>query len=241
MYSTHKEFINISYTSPAKITRTNLLKKLKKYAEKYATGNLMDIGCGIKPYESIFQPYVKDYKGVDYPITMDGNYGNFTKADYHEDCCNTSLRSESYDTILCTQVLEHVQEPDKLIFEANRLLKTGGYAIFTIPFVWEIHAEPYDFFRFTKFGIQALFSKEKFEIISIEPCEGPLATIGQLKITNIYSRKINNIFLKLIVKLINKIRIPLVNIFCLTFDKNYDTNDNKLCLNYVVVAKKINK
>lgn len=238
MYNLKRDFLNISYMHGACITRRKLLSKLKECAKAYACGNLLDIGCGIKPYESIFTPYVKQYLGVDYPVAMEGNYGLSTKADYYEDCCHTSLTSETFDTILCTQVLEHVVSPSTLLTEAHRLLKVDGYTIFTIPFVWEIHAEPYDFFRFTKFGIEKLFHSANFEIISIENCEGPLATIAQLKIISIYNRKINNIFLKFIIKSINVIRIPIINFVALSFDKFYDSENNKLCLNYVVVAKK---
>ena len=74
-------FIKVSYFSPIKITRENILKGLQNVVSKYAKGKLVDLWCGVKPYESLFKPYIKSYYGVDYPTTSESNYGHNTKAD----------------------------------------------------------------------------------------------------------------------------------------------------------------
>ena len=80
---------------------------MRDTAKKYAHGNLIDIGCGNKPYQTIFQLYVDTYFGIDYPPTAMVNYGENTKADLFVDCTDTKLESNKYDTILSTRVIEH--------------------------------------------------------------------------------------------------------------------------------------
>jgi SAM-dependent methyltransferase len=229
------EFINVSYWSVVKISRYNILKALKSNVS-FASGRLVDIGCGTKPYESIFSPYVDVYFGVDYPQTMGNNYGLQTKADLYADCTNTGLRSCSFDTLLSTQVIEHIFDTKKFVLECNRILVPGGIGIFTIPFVWQCHAEPYDFYRFTRYSIEKLFIESGFEILKLENLEGAYATLIQARMVSLLSRKHGNILLKIICKLRNCFYVPYLNCKALLFDKVFYSD--KLCLNYFLIVRK---
>lgn len=66
------------------------------------------------------------------------------------------IDSCSIDGVICTQVLEHVANPESLISEIERVLKPGGKLILTVPFLWQQHEKPYDFTRFTSFGLRRL-------------------------------------------------------------------------------------
>src|ERR1019366_570631 len=109
-----------------------------------------------------------------------------------------------------------------------RLLKHGGIAIFTVPFTWQTHAEPYDYYRFTRFGLEKLFTDSGFQIISIAPMEGAYATLKQTKIVSLYGRKIDNFFLKNYSRVRNKIFIPIMNWQAIHLDKFF--YNDKLCL-----------
>jgi SAM-dependent methyltransferase len=146
----------ISYRSPIKITATLLKASLEQVAKQYAQGSLVDIGCGTKPYETVFSGYVTDYFGVDWEGASEVHYGAATKADLYADCTNTGLISESFDTLLSTQVMEHIYDTHAYLRECYRLLKKGGVGIFSVPFVWETHAEPFDYYRFTRYSLEAL-------------------------------------------------------------------------------------
>lgn len=216
------------------------MKVLKELAPKYGKGALLDMGCGIKPYESIFQPYIDSYFGIDYPSTAIGNYGEMTKADLYVDCTDTKLNDESFDTLISTQVLEHVFETDKFIIECYRLLKTNGIGIFTIPFVWQSHAEPYDYFRFTKYSLEKLFTETGFSIVSIKPLEGSYATIKQLKIISIYNILNGNSVIKKMARgFWTYLFVPILNWQAIHFDKYL--YDDKLCLTWMLVVKKQEK
>ncbi len=230
------EFINISYFSPTKISRQNIVLAMRYAAQKYARGNMIDVGCGSKPYQPIFEPYINTYFGIDYPPTAMTNYGENTKADLFVDCTDTKLEANSYDTILSTQVIEHIYDTKKYITECYRILRKGGIGIFTIPFLWQCHAEPFDYYRFTKYAIEKQFRDHAFEILELRPLEGAYAAIAQTKITSLYLMPTRSMLIKLLQKILLLMYIPILNYFALHFDK-YLYND-KLCLTYLLIAKK---
>lgn len=174
--------------------------------------------------------------GVDHPTTASLNYGEATKADILTDCIDTKLESERFDTLISTQVIEHIYETDKYVAECHRILKKGGFGIFTIPFLWQCHSEPFDFYRFTKHAIKKIFQDQYFEIIELRPLEGALAALIQMEITSVYLVPSNMIMVKILRKLLNPIVIPMLNYLALHLDRII--YNDKLCLNYLLVVKK---
>jgi len=148
---------------------------LKQRLKKYAKGKLIDIGCGTKPYKDMVKPYVEVHTGVDHQDSLHDK----SDMDIIGNAYSIPLESCSYDTVLCTDVLEHLEEPFLAISEALRVLKPGGYAIYTVPFFWHLHEEPRDFYRYTKFGLNYLFKKSNFEIIEISALSGFSVTFAQ--------------------------------------------------------------
>lgn len=230
------EFIKISYFSPTKIARQNIVMAMCYAAQKYARGHMIDVGCGSKPYQPIFQPYVDTYFGIDYLPTAMVNYGENTKADLFVDCTDTKLEPHRYDTALSIQVIEHIYDTEKYIAECYRLLKKGGIGIFTIPFLWQCHAEPFDYYRFTKYAIEKQFREQAFEILELRPLEGAYATIIQTKIVSLYLMPTKYWVIKLFQKILLLTYVPILNYLALHFDK-YLYND-KLCLTYLLIVKK---
>jgi SAM-dependent methyltransferase len=238
-----QNFINVPLTHPTYIANRNLYKALKQIAPKYASGKLVDLGCGIKPYEGLFLPHVDEYFGVDLKKTASANYAEITCADLDADICDTKLESESVDTLLSTQVLEHIYETNRYISECYRLLKIGGVAIFTVPQTYECHAKPYDYYRFTEFSLKYLFEDHGFIILELFPLEGAYATIQQLKIVSVIFGRYKNkagrmtLFDKIIYKLYQYTVVPYLNCLGAIFDKKIGNYD--LCLNHIIVVKKI--
>lgn len=150
-------------------------KSLKKHIKQYAQGKLLDIGCGSKQYESMMIPFITEHIGLDHEDTLHDK----SKIDLFGTAYNIPVDDNYFDTVLCTAVLEHLEEPDNAIKEAFRVLKAGGYAMYTVPLFWHLHEEPRDFYRFTKYGLKYLFEKNGFEIEELKPLSGFWVTFGQ--------------------------------------------------------------
>lgn len=227
----------MSYRSPIKITATLLRAKLEQVAKQYARGRLVDIGCGTKPYEPIFSEYVTDYFGIDWEGATELHYGSATMADLYADCTNTGLDSESFDTLLSTQVMEHIYDTHAYLGECYRLLKKGGVGIYSVPFVWETHAEPFDYYRFTRYSLEKLFVGHGFVVETVEPVGGVYATLMQMRMVSLYYRPIVNRPYRILRRIRNELLIPIQNFLALYFDRIFWSD--KLCLNYVVIVKKV--
>ncbi len=148
---------------------------LSKSFKDYARGAMLDIGCGVKPYASAAAPYVTRHVGLDRPPSRSAQ----SRADLIASAYAVPFQDERFDTILCTDVLEHLEEPLKALHEAFRILTRGGHAIATVPLYWHLHEEPRDFYRYTKHGLRYLFERTGFEIIEIRPLTGFMANYSQ--------------------------------------------------------------
>jgi SAM-dependent methyltransferase len=149
---------------------------------KYLHGRLIDIGCGTKPYREKLSPYVIEHIGVDH-IGMVHDRKNI---DLLGSAYEIPTEDSSFDSALCTAVLEHLEEPEMALRECYRILKPGGVAIYSVPFIWHLHEEPRDFYRFSKYGLRYLFEKVGFEVLEIEALSGFWVTFGQLFVYYLY-------------------------------------------------------
>jgi len=136
------------------------------------TGDILDVGCGQQPYRSYFR-HTTNQKACDY----DASRGDVDFA-CPADCI--PLSDASLDSILCTEVLEHVPDPLAVWREFNRLLRPGGKVLLTTPMYWPAHEIPYDFHRFPEHGLRRLVSESGFELIALIPRGGPWAMWGQV-------------------------------------------------------------
>ena len=157
-------------------------RSLKDCAERYLGGRLIDIGCGSKPYKNLLAPYVAEHVGVDVDSTEHGT----SEIDIVSDAYKIPVACNSFDSAICTAVLEHLEEPEQALQECHRVLKPGGIAIYSVPFIWHLHEEPRDFYRFSKYGLQYLFGKVEFDIVELRALSGFWVTFGQLFVYNLY-------------------------------------------------------
>jgi SAM-dependent methyltransferase len=156
--------------------------QLKRYAAQYVSGQLIDIGCGIKPYQAMLSPFVDAHIGVDHRDTQHAR----DQIDLYGTAYIISVADNSFDTAICTAVLEHLEEPETALRECYRVLKPDGIAIYSVPFIWHLHEEPRDFFRYSKHGLRYLFEKTGFEVLEIQPLSGFWVTFGQLLVYYLY-------------------------------------------------------
>jgi SAM-dependent methyltransferase len=169
------------FFNPFFIIRSGIFSNLKSFAPRLK-GRLLDFGCGTKPYESIFK--VDQYIGVDYEsIEASKN----PKIDVFYNGKTLPFDDNHFDSILCTEVIEHVFNPEEILPELHRVLRPGGIALFTFPFSWPEHAQPYDYARYTSFSSKYLFEKHNFIVLEIKKSGDYLRALVQLFLFYIFT------------------------------------------------------
>jgi SAM-dependent methyltransferase len=128
---------------------------------------LLDAGAGDSPYRQFFEHTT--YIAIDMAAT---DYHRFRSIGVRGSLAALPFSSEAFDGILCTQVLEHVPDPGRVLSELARVLKAGGRLFLTVPQSWEVHEAPYDYFRFTRYGLDVLFQSAGLDVVTINPRGG---------------------------------------------------------------------
>lgn len=135
-------------------------------------GRVLDYGCAQRPYERLLPDGV-EYVGADLP-------GN-PSADVELKADGTvPLPDASFDVVLSTQVLEHVEDPGLYLAECRRLLKPGGSLILTTHGIMYYHRDPEDYWRWTVPGLSVVVAAAGLEIVDQDGVLGLAATGLQL-------------------------------------------------------------
>jgi SAM-dependent methyltransferase len=142
-----------------------------------ASGRLLDVGVGERPYGELFARRVTRYVGLEYPPVADNLHpeiwGMLERlhgvVDVFGDGQRMPFRGAAFDTVLALEVLEHVRDPGACLAEVARVLKPGGALLITVPFVAPLHQWPYDYLRFTPRGVEALLERAGFAVERVEP------------------------------------------------------------------------
>lgn len=146
--------------NPFYFTRKRLFKGVRGLAPTLS-GRLLDFGCGSKPYKRLFVN-ATEYIGVD--IENEGHDHRTEEVDVYYDGKVLPFEDGRFDSVLCSEVLEHVPDLEATLRELNRVLVKGGKVLITVPFVWPEHELPFDFRRFTANGLTEVFEKNGFEV-----------------------------------------------------------------------------
>ena len=137
---------------------------------------MLDVGCGEKPYASIFAPYVSEHLGIEYDESFAETFSSKRAAanaaggpDLYYDGKRLPFEDHSFDTVLSAQVLEHTPEPLALVKEMARVLRPGGALILSVPFSFRLHEEPRDYFRYTPHGLRSLCEAAEMRVTETVP------------------------------------------------------------------------
>jgi|LGVF01.1.fsa_nt_gb SAM-dependent methyltransferase len=193
---------------------------MKTNAFNVAKGVMLDYGCGGQPYKALFSSKVSKYigadvvtaKGIELDIVIEPNR-------------KLPLDDESIDTVLSTQAIEHANDVDFYLGECSRLLKSGGILILTAPMQWRHHEVPYDYHRFTRYGLIEYLGRHNFSIKEISSCGGVYALLGQIFLNHLSDRGVRK---KFIYRFVNRMFLWLDRKF-------YDTEDT---INWLCIAEK---
>ena len=163
-----------AFVNPFYLARSALQQAMRDCA-KSLDGRLLDVGCGTKPYRRLF--HVADYVGLDIDSPVARARG---VADVFYAGAEFPFEAASFDAVLCNQVLEHVFNPDEFLSEIARVLRPGGKLLLTVPFVWDEHEQPWDYARYSSFGLKALLEKQGLRIVSHKKLRADVSVLFQL-------------------------------------------------------------
>lgn len=121
---------------------------LEKFKSSYR-GHLFDLGCGEMPFKEWLLEHAEQYTRVDWGGTL-----HQLKADIVADLNQPlPIESEVADTVVSFSVMEHFREPQVFLNEAHRILKHDGGIVLQVPFMWWVHEAPFDYYRYTQYGL----------------------------------------------------------------------------------------
>lgn len=225
---------NPGLTFPNYLTRNRLLNGIAKYIP-LLKGELMDFGCGAKPYRSLFT--VDKYVGVDYESP--GHPHLNEEIDVYYDGKHIPFEDEHFDAVFTSEVFEHIFNLDEIIKEINRVMKTGGIILMTCPFSICEHEVPNDYARYTSFALKYFFEKNGFEIIHQDKTGNSVEVVFQLWTMYIHQHILPYIKNIPVVRTIFKLfTYTVLNCCAILFSKILPDRKD-LYLNNIVVAKKI--
>jgi SAM-dependent methyltransferase len=153
------------------------LRRSVELLAPHARGDVLDVGCGERPYDELFRPHVKSYVGLEYPPVADNlipEIWNMLErirgiVDVFGDGQRLPFVSSSFDTAVALEVLEHVRDPDACLSEISRVLRPDGRLLLTVPFFAPLHQLPFDYRRFTPGGIEVLLERHGFRVDELRP------------------------------------------------------------------------
>lgn len=230
-----KQFFSPSFLglflNPFYFARLGLYKNIKELSH-FISGRVLDVGCGQKPYRSLF--VVEEYIGMD--IEQSGHDHKNESVDVFYDGKVFPFEDNSFDSIISNQVLEHVFNPNEHLLEICRVVKPGGNFLISVPFLWDEHEQPYDCARYTSFGLRHLLEINGFEIIEQRKSIADIRVIFQMINAYIYKKVVGRKKGILNYILILMLTAPfniMGEIFSLILPKNED-----LYLDNIVLARK---
>jgi SAM-dependent methyltransferase len=217
------------FLNPYFFIRKGISEAIISNAE-YMKGRLLDFGCGSKPYKSLIN--VHEYIGLD--IEQVGHSHKNEQIDVYYDGKNIPFADNHFDVVFSSEVFEHIFNIEEIIFEIHRVLKANGHLLITLPFVWDEHEIPFDFARYTSFGIRHLLEKRGFKIIKLMKTGNYVEVIFQL-----LAAYVNQSILPLKArKILSPLFVAPIIIAGLVLAKILPKNSN-LFLNNVVLAQKL--
>jgi SAM-dependent methyltransferase len=150
-----------------------MLEGSLKQCEGFVKGTTLDVGCGRRPYEKTFFAGAQKYIGMDY-------LSDRSQPDVIGSALEIPFPNASFDTVVSTEVLEHVTDPLRAMKEMQRVLKPGGFLVLSTPMYWPRHEAPYDFFRYPYDGMLHLVKESGLDLVKLFNRGRSYAFLGQV-------------------------------------------------------------
>lgn len=220
---------NRAELSPAStISATLALDATLEVLKLHASGHFADFGCGTAPFYGAYRPLVDTVSWIDWPSSPHMTRHLDVVADLN---LPLDIASDSFDTVFASSVLEHIWKHDIFLDEVGRVLRPDGKIILVVPFMYWLHEEPHDFFRWTRHALARACDERGFEIIKLEPYGGGIDLMVDLFVRALASFNLT------LAKLVGRPCARLIG--HRTVRRFGQTSREKLPLGYVLVARKL--
>jgi SAM-dependent methyltransferase len=221
-YAGCKEYFSLTPASQS------LLDGLHPIVVENCRGRLLDAGAGRGAYRDLLSGLVDEYVGVDIAAS--------SSTAVVADAQRLPFADVSFDTVFCSQVLEHVPEPWLAIQEFRRVLKPEGKLILTVPHLSWLHNEPHDYLRFTSHGLRFLTQKASLDTHELLPAGGIFSFLGHVPSTIVMNITFGIPLLHYLVRWLNRCWVSMV---CL-LDRHFEKK-KIFALNFIIVCSVADK
>lgn len=141
----------------------------QEYLPRYARGRLLDLGCGMVPMYAVYRDHVTESVCVDWSDTQHPNQYLDHECDLSRDL---PFDGGAFDTIILSDVLEHLPEPAHTWREIARVLTPGGIVFVNVPFYYCLHERPHDYYRYTEFALRRFVENARLELVLLRAAGG---------------------------------------------------------------------
>ncbi|MEI7037528.1 class I SAM-dependent methyltransferase [Fulvimonas yonginensis] len=145
------------------------------FSLRSAKGRILDVGAADRWIASHLGNDV-DYVALDYPAT--GNQFYAARPDIFADACALPVTDAAVDGVVCLEVIEHVPDPGLAVREIARVLRPGGSAWISMPFLYPVHNEPFDFQRYTRYGLRRDAERAGLQVVELRRSGHALRAAG---------------------------------------------------------------
>lgn len=159
-----------------------IAKAYHEVLPKFASGRLLDLGCGKAPLHLLYREFTTDSTCVDWGNSMHANDFLDKECDLNEPL---PFADGSFDTIVLSDVLEHIAQPEQLWLEMARVLSAGGHLIMNTPFYYWLHEEPHDYYRYTRHALQRFAQLAGLQIELLKATGGAPEIIADILAKNL--------------------------------------------------------
>jgi len=140
---------------------------------QHARGRLLDLGCGKVPLYAAYAPFVTEVTCVDW-----------APGEHIDQTCDLGqplpFEAHAFDTIVLSDVLEHIAQPEALWREMARVLAPGGALLMNVPFYYSVHAHPHDYYRYTNFALERYAQINALQCVHLEAIGGIVEVMADL-------------------------------------------------------------
>lgn len=209
-------------TNPFYFERKNLYFHLKELSGQLK-GRILDFGCGAKPYRHFFEG-CDEYIGCD--IEASGHSHQMETIDVYYNGKTIPFEDGEFDGVFSSEVFEHIFNLEEILCELHRCLRERGLMLVSVPFVWNEHEVPYDFGRYTSFGLRDLLERNGFAVLEMRKASSWIETVFQMVMEYLrfqFSQRVHNKRMLLLLQIIFIFPVALVGVGCNLFFPDNDS------------------